>query len=515
MNGQSPAEERAFYEASIAEREQHEREEAERQRRELETAQQLVATERRRADEQTQSMARVRMRNRLIAMAGGIALVLAVVAGIFGFQSNTNAQVAQKNLGAAQIANTQSAANAAIAQANAVTAEAASVLAEQQRNVALDSQATAVQAQVNAEQQAALAFARELDAAAELQLAADPQLSLLLALQAVSVTRAAGLSEPLDVQQTLHNVMPAQRLLWTQNVPYYAVKVAYSADGKRIIVVDGDLFKTYVIDADTRQTLLAVNGYGFALSPDEKVLATSIENNGVGLWDTVTGQQLVTLTGHTAFVVGLAFSPDGSYLATGGNDDVARIWDLRAWRAAGQSAGVTISQTAKTLACYSQKLYYGGINFSPDGRRLVTVCDQDNTAKVWDMATGEEVLSLVGHALRVNDADFSPDGTRLATASEDGTTRLWDATTGQELLRFYPRSGSAKNVAFSPDGQYLAASSDQFAMVWDVNTAIATLNCLTHPNYWTWPSAPMAGVWLRPGRAQSKRGMSPKMDRES
>lgn len=480
MTGTSLAltsEERAFYEASIAERERRAKDEAERQRRELETAQQLAATERRRADEQTQAITRVRLRNRLIAVAGGIALVLAVVAGIFGFQSNTNAQMAQQNLGAAQVANTQSAANAAIAQANAVTAEAASVLAEQQRNVALDSQATAVQAQMNAEQQAALAFARELDAAAALQLAADPQLSLLLALRAVSVTRAAGLEAPLDVQQTLHNVMPAQRLLWTQNVPYSPIKIAYSADGKRITVVDASssvTATTYIIDADTRQTLLAVNGYGFALSPDEKLLATG-ENTFaepflVYLWDAVTGRQLVTLTGHTAAVGGYAFSPDGNYLATGGDEGVARVWDLRAWRAAGEPAGATISQAAIILDCHSQTNYYGGINFSPDGKRLVTVCDKDNTAKVWDMPSGKLVFSLTGHTDYVSDADFSPDGQYLATTSVDGTARLWDAVTGQELLRLNPGKGTVLNLAFSPDGQYLATSSGAFAVVWNANT---------------------------------------------
>ena len=126
----------------------------------------------------------------------------------------------------------------------------------------------------------------------------------------------------------------------------------------------------------------------------------------------ITGRQLITLTGHTAAVCGFAFSPDGNSLATGGDEGVARVWDLRAWRAACEPAGTTISQTAQILDCYSQRRYYGGINFSPDGKRLVTVCDKDNTGlKNWDMTSGKKVFSLTGHADAVTDAAFSPDGT--------------------------------------------------------------------------------------------------------
>ena len=69
--------------------------------------------------------------------------------------------------------------------------------------------------------------------------------------------------------------------------------------------------------------------------------------------------------------------------------------------------------------------------FSPDGTRVVTA-SWDNTARIWDAATGAEILALKGHDKGVISAAFSPDGTRIVTASDDSTARIWNAATGAE-----------------------------------------------------------------------------------
>ena len=70
--------------------------------------------------------------------------------------------------------------------------------------------------------------------------------------------------------------------------------------------------------------------------------------------------------------------------------------------------------------------------FSPDGTRVVTA-SRDKTARVWDVATGTGIAVLKGHEDGVNSAAFSPDGTRVVTASGDKTARVWDAATGAEI----------------------------------------------------------------------------------
>ncbi|RIK01687.1 MAG: hypothetical protein DCC46_01205, partial [Armatimonadetes bacterium] len=92
--------------------------------------------------------------------------------------------------------------------------------------------------------------------------------------------------------------------------------------------------------------------------------------------------------------------------------------------------------------------------FSPDGTRIVTA-SYDGTARVWDARTGKELLKLEGHSREIYDAAFSPDGTRIVTASDDGTARVWDAQTGKELLKIEDhsfRSFMVASAAFSPDG---------------------------------------------------------------
>ena len=109
-----------------------------------------------------------------------------------------------------------------------------------------------------------------------------------------------------------------------------------------------------------------------------------------------------------------------------------------------------------------------GVIFSPDGTRLATA-SSDKTAKVWDAESGKELLTL-SHSGFVNDVVFSLDGKRLATASSDQTAKVWDAESGKELLTL-SHSDSVNNVVFSPDGKRLAtASGDQTAKVWDAES---------------------------------------------
>jgi WD40 repeat protein len=135
--------------------------------------------------------------------------------------------------------------------------------------------------------------------------------------------------------------------------------------------------------------------------------------------------------------------------------ETAQVWDLER----GQPAAEPLRHL----------VFVRHAAFSPDGTRVVTASD-DGTARVWDTDSGVPVGSPLEHKGRVFHAAFSRDGRRVVTSSEDGTARIWDAATGEPLCaeRTMHR-GWAYHAAFSPDGLRLATGGNlPGAAVWDV-----------------------------------------------
>jgi WD40 repeat protein len=199
-----------------------------------------------------------------------------------------------------------------------------------------------------------------------------------------------------------------------------------------------------------------------AFSPDGSMLATGSSDwigwtGHVRLWAVTSGRELRRLSpGWTSGVSGLAFSPNGARLAAGGTDGVVSVWHVR---------------TGNKLARLGRRSWVNNtdaIAFSPDGTRLATA-GNDKTARVWDATSGQQLLKIP-HAATVQAIAFSPDGTRLATAGNDKTARVWDVSSGQQLLRI-PHDTTVQAIAFSPDGTRLAtAGNDKTTRVWDVSS---------------------------------------------
>lgn len=204
-----------------------------------------------------------------------------------------------------------------------------------------------------------------------------------------------------------------------------------------------------------------------AYSPDGKRLVSGAWCV-VQIWDAQTGQQPLTLKGHTKWVKSVTFSPDGSLLASASDDQTVKVWDAQTGREILSLPG---------HAC---------VAFSPDGKRLACAAD-DRTAKVWDVQTGQETLSLTGHHCAVASVAFSPDGKRLASAAGEfnrpGGVKVWDAQTGQQTLTL--PTGPVYGVVFSPDSKRLACANGpgQGVTVWDMQTGKQTLALNGHV-YW-------------------------------
>ena len=334
--------------------------------------------------------------------------------------------------------------------------------------------------QAIAEEQARIATARELAMSALNNLDADPERSILLAMQAVTTTYALDWTVLREGEEALHRAVHASRVV--RSVPAGGAE-GFSPDGTRFVTV-GEGHTVTVWDISTSDGASALNAgavSGEALftlrghtdfvlkvifSPDGTRLATTSFDGTARIWDAQTGEELLVLEGHTDLLISAAFSPDGELLATTSLDGTARVWN-----AVSGLELLTLPHSGLTA----------GVAFSPDGTRLAVADVKASVARVWDVSSGEELLTLAGHTDDLNDVVFSPDGTRLTTASTDRTARVWDATTGEELLTLEDHNGFVLGVDWSPDGSQIATGSeDGTAKVWAADTGEELLTLAGH-----------------------------------
>jgi WD40 repeat protein len=233
------------------------------------------------------------------------------------------------------------------------------------------------------------------------------------------------------------------------------------------------------------------------------------DDNSVRVWDAGAGRELKGLVGFKAALRAVAFSPGGRLAILASTGRVARLWDVQQGReihgagansaryqgASGDVSSLAISPDGKQVAGASEdgsvvlwtfdgtvqrRLPASGavlaMAFSSQGDRLAWAVD--SSVQVLDVATGTEVLKLVGHTDSVLCVAFSPDGKYIATGSgkrgvsggmTDCTARLWDAATGKELRQYRGHTGAVMSVTFTPDsGAALSASEDGTVRMWDV-----------------------------------------------
>src|SRR6266567_2819807 len=195
--------------------------------------------------------------------------------------------------------------------------------------------------------------------------------------------------------------------------------------------------------------------------------------------------------GHTSTVFAVAWSPDGTRIASGSNDSTVQIWDAR-------SGHRLVLYTGHTGTVYT-------VAWSPNGTRIASGSD-DSTVQVWDARSGQHLLTSPGHAAPVRAVAWSPDGTRIASASQDGTVQVWDAASGHHLLTYRGQTAPIWAVAWSQTGVYLASATGntseehprETVQVWNATTGHLLVSYLV-PSSTAYADGTLSVAWSPDG----------------
>lgn len=289
--------------------------------------------------------------------------------------------------------------------------------------------------------------------------------------------------------------------------PDDAFDAAFSPDGTRLLMIgaEGDVV---LWDVSSARVLLRVDAgknevpsVAFGLRGDE--FATSGDDASVKIWDAATGSLKKTLVGHDGEVRSVCYTPDGEHVISGAIDGTVRIWDIASGEAvrvldlgevevqcvAVDAAGARCAAACSDgrvvvfdeseglplleLQAHPTNLHIGisgaiKIAFRPGHNQLAS-CGCDDTAKLWDLETGELLQTMRGHVQKLWSVTFTSDGATLTTASGDREVKFWNPDTGQEKMNAIGTGVFLARAVYSPDNTRLVTlGSATEARIWDV-----------------------------------------------
>ncbi len=245
----------------------------------------------------------------------------------------------------------------------------------------------------------------------------------------------------------------SSNLDWDYNVgmAYMCIMgVAFSANTNYIAAIEefGNIFifDNTGVNPVMIDTINTGTSYGFstAISPGNNKVAVGCSNGKLKIYNIQGGTLHSDINAHPGWVTTVAYSPDGTKIITGGNDNKVRIW----------------SNTGTLLyTCTGHTDDITNVKVTPDNSFVVS-SSKDDKIKIWNIATGALVRTIGGHTNDVNGIDISPDGSRIVSASSDSTCKIWNLNTGSLITTFaVADSGAVYAVAWSPSGDKIATGN--------------------------------------------------------
>ena len=229
----------------------------------------------------------------------------------------------------------------------------------------------------------------------------------------------------------------------------YITSASFSPDGSKILTTSED--KTAIVwDLQGNQINKFQGVTNASFNPDGSKIVTIYNNTAQVL--NLQGNQLAELKGHTNRIYRANFSPDGSKILTISADKTARIWDLQGNQIA------ELKDSTSTGSDYITAL------FSPDSNKVISY--QGNRIIVWNIQ-GHQITELKEDTTRFHSVNFSPDSTKIVTASNALTVKVWNLQ-GKQIARLNGHTGAVNSAHFSPDGSKIITTSDDgTARVWN------------------------------------------------
>lgn len=226
--------------------------------------------------------------------------------------------------------------------------------------------------------------------------------------------------------------------------------------------------------ADLSQTVFLVTlslPLALAFSPDGSRLATGDAKGDIQIWNVEDGKHLMACSGHDDWIWSIAFSPDGQILASGSSDHTIKLWDT------------TTCQCRQTLQGHTAQVW--SVAFDPH-KQILASASEDQTVKLWDIETGNCDQTLRGHTDWVRSVAFNPDGTQIASGSDDQTIKLWDTQTGTCCQTLQGHAKRIWTVAYAHQSKAVilaSSSSDHTIKLWDINTGGCLRTLEGHSNW--------------------------------